>query len=138
MKFDRGLDEPCDNHDGKLYGDHTLREFQDCVSAGDYTVPYEDTPDDLQALLHARFGGLEGYTIADTFTSRSAVLDAGAGPLRMKVPALLLEFCTGHPSAGPTIVAQVAFLAPPEIMRTMGKVIRDSANGAANAAEKGR
>lgn len=130
----RGLDETCTC--GRRAGDHTLDEWAVCLNAVDHVLEYEETPRDVQDLMRRRFKGLEDYAIADTLVARAAVLDAASGAVGVAVPALLLEFATGHPTLPPKQTAKVAFLGPPEVMRQVGKLVRDTANGAANAAEK--
>lgn len=117
-------------------GDHTLDEYAACLGTPSHVVEHEPTPADAAELLMQRIAGLDGYTIADTFTARSAVLDSAmADGLVVHVPAVLFEFAIGA-ERGPTVTANVALLGSLDAMRSSGRVIRDTCNAAANAAEK--
>lgn len=69
----------------------------------------------------------------DQVTARAAAADLpGLGI----VPVLILNFGQSTPGRAPHPVARVAVLLTPDAMRKVGKVVRDAANGAANAAER--
>lgn len=116
-------------------GDHTLREWAACLETPDHELPYEEIPADIQDVIRERCRGLDGYAIADHVTARAAVLDGHSGIVRVAVPALLLELAIGTPS-GPIETAKVAIVAPAQVMRGVGRLIRDTANRAANRAEQ--
>lgn len=132
-----GLEEPCPAC-GRTSGDHTLREWSECVGTVTTDLPYEETPADAAAVTAAaireRFGLDPDLIVSDHAVVRAATLDGASGLVRVRVPIVLFEFQIGVPG-GPDTVAKVAYLAGsgPGI-RTFGKLVRDTANGAANAA----
>ncbi len=63
-------------------------------------------------------------------------LGGRSGALQVTVPGLLHEFQIGVPGQPPSTVARVAFIGNLAAMRGYGRLVRDSANGAANAAER--
>lgn len=130
-----GLNDPCGSC-RRRSGDHTLDEWAVCLGQPSHVLDFEEVPADVAALLRERFAGLEGYAVADTVDARAAVLDGAAGSVQVALPALLLDFSTGHPTQPPTPRANVAFIGPPEVMRAVGRLIRDTANGAAKAGER--
>lgn len=133
MTTTKGLDRPCGSC-RRRSGDHTLDEWAACIDTPTHDLAYEEAPADVSDLLRARFQGLDGYAIADNVVARAAVLQATSGPVDVAVAALLLEFSIGDPINGPQTTAQVAFLAPADVMRRVGVLLRDAANGAANRA----
>lgn len=69
--------------------------------------------------------------VADTIVVKAVWLEGGAGGLPIGSPGLIHEFSIGQPNASPIPVVKILFLAPPDSMRSYGRLIRDSANGAA-------
>jgi hypothetical protein len=127
-------DQPCGFEDCPLatIGDHTLRQWFEHTGDAGVDLPYEEVPDRDFPVIN----GLEDAHIVDNVTARSAVAPMHSGRLTIKVPILLLDFSRGRPSGPPTPVVKVAFLSDPVVMRKVGKLLRDTANGAANAAER--
>lgn len=112
-------------------GGHTLDEWAQCIAGSEtHHLPYEDVPNDVQALLQERFPNLEGQLIVDNVVARAGYLESAVGA----IPLLMLEFGVNSPS-GVQVQANVAFLAPAATMRKAGTIIRDAANGAANRVE---
>lgn len=74
--------------------------------------------------------------IADNVVVKALTLDGASGAVEVRLPALLHEFAIGVAGAPPEMIAKVLFIGSPEIMRKYGRLARDSANGAANAAER--
>lgn len=127
-----GLDEPCASC-GRSCGDHTVREWSACIATPVTDLPYEALPDDIPASLRRRFGLDEDTTVADTVVVKSLRLEGNTAGLPLSAPGLLHEFSIGLPNASPIPVAKILFLGSPESMRSYGRLVRDSANGAANA-----
>ncbi len=67
---------------------------------------------------------------------RAVTLAGASGQLQVRVPGLLHEFAIGVPGQPPAPVAKVAYIGDLASMRGYGRLVRDSANGAANAAER--
>lgn len=129
----RDLDASCPKC-GRRAGSHTLDEYNACFSKPALDLPYENVP-----------GGPIPLTIngdevawADHVHARAAVVggDSFGADLRVRFPAVIFTFEIGNPRGLPHHVADVAFLGPPATVRTLGKVLRDTCNGAANAAER--
>jgi hypothetical protein len=132
-----GLDDACPAC-RRPSGDHTLREWAACM--GESTeLPYEPIPNDTAAAANAalreRFGLDDDLVVADNVVIRAATLDFSAGAIAGKMPALIHEFQTSGTGGPPVPVAKVVFVSPGDGMRRYGRLVRDSANGAANAAE---
>lgn len=133
------LDVPC-NHEGcdiGLIADHTMRQWAEHGATRRDSLEYEEVPDDIQQALRNRISGLDDYALADGIITKAAVADMASGPLKIHMPVMLFDFSIGRPGRAPLTVANVAFLGRPEIMRDMGRLLGDTARGAANAAEKG-
>jgi hypothetical protein len=127
------LDAPC--HCGRISGDHSLREWANCLAATANDLPYEEVPD---GPVDVALDG-PGRVMADNVVARSAVLDASTGAVKVLVPVLLLTFGQNAPGEPPLTVAEVALVAgSADGMRRFGKLFRDTANGAANAIERTR
>lgn len=151
-----GLDDPCAAC-GRDVGDHTMREWAACM--GDHWEnPYHDLAGAQRAAkvtseLRERFNLPADAVLADTIQAKALVirsdpaaqkinlpgmtLSRGTSPVNVAVPALLHEFQMGLPG-GPAGVVKVLYSSTPEVMRKYGRLIRDTANGAANAAERAR
>lgn len=136
-----GMEEDCPTC-GEQVGDHTIRRISECLDerAEGEDRPYHDVgPEGLlaQALdtLRGRFALGGDVLIADHITAKSAVLAGEAGPMLVRIPAVIHEFAIGTP-LGSATVAKVLYMGDTEVIRKYGKLIRDTSNGAANAAER--
>lgn len=136
-----GLDDNCPAC-GRRSGDHTLDEWAACLgestAAMPFTVPDGDTAAMLNENIRQRFNLDPGTLVADNVVVYAATLDFSTGPVGGKVPALIHEFSTSAKGELVTIAKVVFIGGDPAQMRKYGKLARDSANGAANAAERGR
>lgn len=103
-------------------------------------LPFEAQSPDTAAYVadqvRKRFEVEADIIVADHVLVRAMTLAGDAGPLGVKLPAVLHEFQVGVAGQAPTTVAKVLFLADVDGMRAYGRLARDSANGAVNAAEK--
>ena len=137
----RRLDEPCPTCE-RVSGDHTLREWSACIGEATTDLPFEPVAPDLQdaadTALHQRFGIDPDIVIADHVDVKAITVDGHTGPVQVRFPALLHDFKVGRPPGPPAPLAKVLYLGDVTVMRQYGRLIRDSANGAANAAERGR
>ncbi len=76
-------------------------------------------------------------TWADHLTARSVIVEAhGMGGVAVRAPAVIFTFQVGSSVSAPTDVTEVAYVGTPETMRQLGRILRDTCNGAANAAER--
>ncbi len=132
-----GLDSRCPACD-RISGDHTLREWAECMGESS-ELPFEpiaeDSAEAANAALRKRFNLDESQVVADNVVIRAATLDFSAGEVGGKMPALICDFQTSF-NGMLLPAANVVFIAPPEGMRGYGRLVRDSANAAANRAEK--
>lgn len=139
MSAVRGLDTPCPAC-GRVSGDHTLREWSVCLGETTTYLPFEETPADMaiaaSAAVRERFQLDEDIVVADHIIVRALTLTGGSGPLTVRLPAVLHEFQVGVSGQSPTTVAKIAYIGDVPTMRAYGRLVRDSANGAANAAER--
>jgi hypothetical protein len=135
----RGLDEAC-GVCGRPSGDHTLREWSVCLGEVTTHQPYEETPADavevVNAAMRERFQLEPGTIVADNVIIRAATLDAATGPLQVKLPAVLHEFQVALSGQPPATVAKIIYVGDVNAVRQYGRLARDSANAAANAAER--
>lgn len=133
-----GLDSDCPTC-GRRSGDHTLDEWAGCLGAKTTDIPYAETPPDSReaasAALRARLGIPDDTLVADHFICRAVTMDieVGAGVQAAKLPGLLMDFETTMTGTVQPI-AKVLYLGDAETLRKFGRLVRDSANGAANAA----
>jgi hypothetical protein len=130
-----GLDGPC-SVCGRVSGDHTLLEWSDCMGETLVDLPYEPIPDDIGASMRQRLGLPADVSVADHVVAKAMMLGGGTGGVSVRVPALLHEYAIGQPNMAPAGVAKILYLASPEGMRAYGRLIRDSANAAANQSER--
>lgn len=134
-----GLDAPCPVC-GRVSGDHTLREWGACLGTTVEDLPFAEVPADMARIINARireqFGLDDDLLVADTVVVKSLVLDGSVGTMKVRTPALLHEFAIGRPGGPPAPVVRVLFVGPPDGMRSYGRLVRDSANGAVNAIGK--
>jgi hypothetical protein len=108
-------------------GDHTIDEWMTCLDQPAFHLPFEPVAG-TRPVTFSLAG--RDMVIADTIDIRALIAD---GPAR--IPVLLLTFSVGNPTAPPTQVCEVGFIAGPDGMRRFGKLVRDSAYGAAKAGE---
>ena len=97
-------------------------------------LPYENVPDGPIPLT---ING-EEMAWADHVHCRAALVEGCSfgSNIRMSLPTVIFTFEIGNPR-GPAIpITEVAFVGTPEGLRRLGKVVRDTCNGAANAAER--
>lgn len=128
------LEELCP-FDGRPIGDHTMREWSEHLDAPPHTdLPFEEVPDG-PVMMRTADGQIP---CADSVVARAIVFDGRQGAAIVRVPGLLLELQVGQPGDAPRTFYQCAIVGTPEIMRKLGKLLRDTANGAANAAERAR
>lgn len=136
----RRLNEPCPAC-GHVSGDHTLRQWSACIGEVTTDLPFEETPPDIAdaaaAAVRKQFQLDEDLVVADHVVVKAVTLDGASGPLRVRLPGVLHEFQIGLAGQPPSTVAKVAYLGDVAAMRGYGRLVRDSANGAANAAERG-
>lgn len=136
----RDLDQPCAACQ-RPRGDHTLREFSTCLGARTFDLPYEDLEQDATAAaageaLRKSFSIPGDVIVADHVVVRALTLDGGSGGLRVRLPGLMHEFQIGVQGKPPVLQAKVLFAGGLDSIRGYGRLVRDSANGAANAAER--
>lgn len=133
----QGLDDACPVCQ-RPAGDHTLRQWAECLHDST-TLPFETIPDDsvaaANAALRQRFGLDEDTVVADNVIVRAATVDFSTGIVDGKLPALVHEFQVSGTGGPPATVAKIVFMGPPDGMRGYGRLVRDSANAAANRAE---
>lgn len=126
------LAAPCP-HDGRPIGEHTLDEWWDEVHAAPHTdLDYEEHADGVPVDVPVEM------VVADTVIARAGVQRHDLGGAQVVVPVLVLDFSQGRLGGPPEHQVSVGLLSTPDVMRRIGKVIRDAANGAANAAERAR
>jgi hypothetical protein len=135
----RGLDKPC-GACGRVSGDHTLREWSVCIGEVTTDLPFEETPPDMAAAATAavrdQFQLDEDLIVADHVVVKAVTLAGSSGSIDVRFPGLLHEFQIGIAGQPPATVAKIAFLGDVAALRGYGRLVRDSANGAANAAER--
>lgn len=120
-------------HDGRPVGAHTLDEWWDDVHSAPHTdLDYEENPAGAPVEVDVTM------IAADTVVARAGVQQHELGGALLTVPVLLLDFAQGRLDGPPAHQVSVGLLGTPEGLRKAGKVIRDAANGAANAAERAR
>jgi len=104
-------------------------------------LPFERIPDDAAALaseaIRKQFALDDDLILADSCVIRAALIDGASGVVKVKVPTLIHDFQIGIPGRPPSTVARVLYMGDVAAMRSYGRLVRDSANGAANAAERG-
>lgn len=118
--------------DGKPIGEHTLAEWWDERHSAPHTdLDYEENPDGKPVDVPVEM------LVADTIVARAGVQRYDlAGGAKAIFPVLIFDFALGRMGQAPEHVVTVGLLGTSEIMRKVGKVLRDTANGAANAAER--
>lgn len=134
-----GLDGPCGTC-SRPAGDHTLREWATCIGEVTTDLPYEPTAPDAAELAAAnireQFQLDEDLLVADHVVARAITLDGATGSVRLTFPGVLHEFQMGIAGSPPATVVKVLYLGDVAAMRGYGRLLRDTANGAANAAER--
>jgi hypothetical protein len=138
---ERDLNEPC-GACTRPVGDHTVRERLACSGHLTTDLPYEDVAPDLAAAatenIRASFGSDGDVIVADHIVARALTFDGHAGPVRLVYPGVLHEFAVGVPGQPPAVVAKVLFMGSEESVRAYGRLLRDTSNGAVNAAGRAR
>lgn len=130
------LEQPCPACE-RPSGDHTLREWQACMEVPGLDLEFQEIEDTqtrqaASAALADQLGFDSSALVADHVVTKAVVI--GAGPVR--VGGLVMEFQIGNPTGIPDKVGTVVFLGRPDLMRSFGRLVRDSANGAANRTEE--
>jgi hypothetical protein len=135
----RNLNAPCPVC-ARVSGDHTLREWSVCIGQPTTDLPFEPVPDDMaeQAAeaVRAQFQLDPDLIIADHVTVRAVTLAGSSGTVDVRFPALIHEFQVGLSERAPVTVAKVIYIGNTDAIRQYGRLVRDSANGAANAGER--
>lgn len=132
MSLIANLEELCP-FDGRPIGDHTMREWAAHLDAPPHTdLPFEEIPDGPVMMRT----GEEEIPCADSIVARAVVFDGRQGAAIVRMPALLLDLQVGQPGLAPRTFYRTAIVSTPDTMRKIGKLLRDTANGAANAAER--
>ena len=119
--------------DGRPIGEHTMTEWADHLESPDFTTDAPFTPvapEDVTATIG--FGD-DDVPMYDTMTVRGGVADVDSPFVTGKIPVIVFDFTTGGSEAAPL---RFAFVSTPDIMRATGRLVRDTANAAANAAER--
>jgi hypothetical protein len=128
-----GLREACPVC-GRVSGEHTMFEWSACMGTATTNLGYQEIPADAKAIAD-RLGLPEGTLAVDNVIVKATVIDATAdGGLTIKMPAVLHEFSTS-PDTG-HVLARILYLGDVATIRAYGRLVRDTANGAANAAAK--
>lgn len=134
-----GLDEPCGTCQ-RPAGDHTLREWNTCLGTVTTDLPYQATPPDLatvaSAAIRRQFALDDDIMIADHAIVRALTLAGHSGAVSIRLPALLTEFQIGVPGQPPHTIAKILFAGSADGVKGYGRLVRDSANGAYNAATR--
>lgn len=133
-----GLDTDCGTC-GRRAGDHTLDEWAKCMGTVTTDLPYEDNPHEVRFAgdqLREQLGLEQGTIVADHVVVKAAYYEGLNGVATVRMPMLIHEFAMGRPGAPPAPVGKAVFLADSEGMRKYGQLVRDSANGAINAARR--
>lgn len=119
-----GLEDKCP-HCGRTVGDHTMRDWSECMGKLTRNEPHQDVP------LGAKFGLDPDTHFADSVWVKAAVLDTASGPLRTKVPVLVFEFATSEGATPePKSVAKVAYASSPEGLVQLVQLVEQSATRA--------
>jgi len=100
-------------------------------------LPYEDVPD---GPITVALPGDEELVLIDNVNARSTVLAGEAGTVPFALPIVILDLQQGRASIGepPLLVHRVGIVGPPDILRKVGKLLRDACYGAANAVERAK
>lgn len=131
------LDAPCPIC-GRKTGDHTMREWSECIGGMSHDLPYEPLAADLDARFREQFGIPEDTVIADNVVVRAATIDGATGNIAVVMPVVFTDFQIAQPGKPPATVAKVAFIGNDASVRGYGRLVKDSANGAVNAAVRKR
>lgn len=123
--FTGGMDDNCPACE-RTVGDHTMREFEACTASRSFEIAYGPA----SKALNERFGLDADVLVADHLVAKAVVLSGSAGPLGVSLPGLLMDFGSSETGEVQT-VAKVLFLADAKGQRAAGRLLRDTANGAA-------
>jgi hypothetical protein len=133
------LDAPCPVCH-RPSGDHTLREWARCLNTKTLDLPFEPIPADAAttaaAALRKQLNIDDDVILADHVIVRALTLAGASGPLAVRLPCVHHDFQLATPQ--PVTVARILFVGNPDSIHGYGRLIRDSANGAVNAAKQGR
>jgi hypothetical protein len=129
------LDSPC-GVCARASGDHTLREWAACLGTTTLDLPYQPVAADITSALRERFNLPGDQIIADHVVVRAAVLGGHTGVVGVKSPIVLHEFAVGMPDRPAEVVAKVAYIGSGDAVRAYGRLVQESADGAAAAAER--
>lgn len=137
----RGLDDVCAVCQRPV-GDHTLREYRACSGNVEH-LPYEDQPHDSAAaagaaMLRKRLELNDSVIVADHVVARALTFATGGPTLAPVLGGIMLELALGTPGRPPTTVGEALYIGDADVLRKFGRLIRDTANGAANAIERHR
>jgi hypothetical protein len=125
-----GLDDTC-GVCTRVVGDHTMRQWAVCIGTVSTNLPYEAAQENLRQ----SFGLDSDMIVADHVVVHAAVLGGESpGGIAIRLPALYHEFQVGRPGGPPVTVAKVVYIGSDEGIRGYGRLIDDSAVGAADAA----
>lgn len=113
-------------------GVHLVAEWLGPCAPQGHHLPYEEVPGPPIML---DLGGRELHVVDQVAARAAAVMDAD-GRVTLRLATLLLSFGQGQSDGSVREVAEVAVVASPAAMRKIGVVLRDTANGAANAAAR--
>lgn len=128
-----GLDQACRTC-GRRSGSHTLDEWAACGPAESQHLPYAAVPDGIIPLTISG----EAVAWADHMTARSAIIGGDERGIKTRFPAVIFGFQMGM-SEGPLHeVSTTALVGTPEMMRKVGRILRDTCNGAANTVDPRR
>lgn len=128
------LDAPCMVCE-KPAGDHTLREWSTCMGTITTDLPYADIPEDARRIADG-LGLPDGTLVVDNFVAKSFVgrMDLPGGQQHVYLAGVLHEFSRSPNTGDP--LARIAFIGDAGVLRQYGRLVRDTANGAARAAER--
>lgn len=120
------LDDPCPDCDRPI-GGHTVEEWFAHMTKPGEDLRYEDNPTGP-----VYRDGDQTTPLADHLTCSALVLEGGPnGPM----PAVKFEFSTR--SGGKLVpVGSVVFIGSEVVIRKIGKLVRDTSNGAINAVNR--
>lgn len=126
-----GMEDPC-LACGRVVGDHTMREFNACTGESGYEIAYAPAS---SRTINERFGIPSGVLVADHVIAKASVVEGAAGALKIKLAGLLLEFASSA-TGRVEPVTKVLVMGDAPTIRSVGRLVRDTANGAANATER--
>jgi len=98
-------------------------------------LPYEDVAD---GPITVAMPDDEQLVLIDHVLARSTILAGTAGTQAFALPIVILDLQQGRGLSDqpPLQVHRVGIISPPDVLRKMGKLLRDACYGAANAVER--